>query len=297
MEGIQKLEKIGGGGTSARAYKARDIDKGTIVFLKKIRLDVEHAEQSGLPQHLLREISIHKSLNHPNVVTLYKVVKYEKKIAMVFEFVDQSLCDILSQHRSSGGLPIGLIKSYTFQMLAGIAFCHSQRVLHRDLNPQNILVDRTGTLKLSSLTLASIVRLTSTLTHEVVATWYRCPEILLGAKQYSTAIDIWSIGCIIAELASDEPLFPGAGPEIVQLILIFQLLGTPTEETWTGVTQLRDYNPMFPRWHAKGLGEQLPRLDGEGVALLARTLTYDPARRISAGEAMDMPYLHEADDR
>ena len=240
---------------------------------------------------------IHKALKHPNVVELYNVVKCEKKIALVFEFVDQSLCDVLCKHRLSGGLPTSLIKSYTLQMFTGIAFCHSQRVLHRDLKPQNILVDRTGILKLSSLNFASTVRQTSTLTHEVVGIWYRCPEILLGAKHYSTAIDIWSIGCIIAELASDEPLFPGAGPEIVQLILIFQLLGTPTDEEWPGVTQLRDYNPMFPRWHAKDLAALLPRLDGEGLALLARTLTYDPARRISAAEAMGMPFLHEADDR
>ena len=293
MEGFQKLERIGCS-TSARAYKARDRAKGNFVFLKKIRLD---EEQIGLPQNMLREISIHKTLSHPNVVELYKVVKCERKIALVFEYVDQSLCDILCKHRLSGGLPTSLIKSYTFQMLAGIAFCHSQRVIHRDLKPQTILVDRTGILKLSSFTFASIIRPTSTLTHEVVTIWYRCPEILLGAEHYSTAIDIWSIGCIIAELASDEPLFPGAGPEIVQLILIFQLLGTPTEETWAGVSQLRDYNPLFPRWHAKDLGALLPRLDAEGVALLARTLTYDPARRISAAEAMGMPYLHEADER
>ena len=294
MEGFQKLQKIEGSGTSSRAYLARDIKTGNSVFLKKIRIDVE---QTGLPQLVVREISIHKALKHPNVVALYDVVRCEKKIALVFEFVDQSLCDVLSKHRASGGLPTVLIKSYTMQMFAGIAFCHSQRVIHRDIKPRNILVDRTGTLKLSSLTFASTTRPTSTLTHEVVTIWYRCPEILLGAKHYSTAIDIWSIGCIIAELASDEPLFAGAGPEIVQLILIFQLLGTPTEETWAGVKQLRDYNPMFPRWHAKDLGAQFPRLDEEGVALLARTLACDPARRISAAEAMDMPYLHEADDR
>ncbi len=294
MEGFLKLEKIEGCGISTRSYKARDVKKDNIVFLKKIKLDVE---QNGLPQLVEREISIHKALKHPNVVALYEVVRCEKKVALVFEFVEQSLYEVLCKHRLSGGLPTGLMKSYTIQMFTGIAFCHSQRVLHRNLKPQNILVDRTGTLKLSSLTLASTFRQTSTLTHNVVGIWYRCPEILLGAKHYSTAIDVWSIGCIIAELASDEPLFPGAGPEIVQLILIFQLLGTPTEETWAGVTQLRDYNPMFPRWYAKDLAALLPRLDGEGLALLARTLKYDPTLRISAAEAMDMPYLHEVDDR
>jgi serine/threonine protein kinase len=287
------LETINKRKSAHRRYKALENETGKLVHLKRVNLK---GDGTGISYTVLREISFHKSLRHPRVVELYDVVTSGTDISLSFEYVDRTLYDEISSHQSSGGVPVLSIKKYIHQILQGVSFCHAHGVMHRDLKPQNVLIDSHGCIKLSSFSLSRTFVNNRTYTHEVVTLWYRCPEILLGCLHYSTSIDIWSIGCIIAELASDGPLAAGKC-EIEQLLLIFQLLGTPTEEVWPGVSQLRDYNPIFPRWLPKDLSAVLPRLDEEGAALLARTLAYDPARRISAAEAMDMPYLHEADDR
>lgn len=115
-----------------------------------------------------------------------------------------------------------IIKSYLYQLLNGLRFCHSRRVLHRDLKPQNLLIDKEGSLKLADFGLARAIGIpVRTYTHEVVTLWYRSPEILLGSKHYSTAVDIWSVGCIFAEMATKVPLFPGDS-EIDEIYKIFR---------------------------------------------------------------------------
>ncbi|XP_068833484.1 cyclin-dependent kinase 3 isoform X4 [Capricornis sumatraensis] len=125
---------------------------------------------------------------------------------------------------------------------------------------------------------------------KVVTLWYRAPEILLGCKFYSTAVDIWSIGCIFAEMVTRRALFPGDS-EIDQLFRIFRTLGTPSEAMWPGVTQLPDYKGSFPKWTSKGLEEVVPSLEPEGQDLLLQLLQYDPSRRISAKAALAHPYF------
>ena len=136
----------------------------------------------------------------------------------------------------------GRVQSYLKQLLLGIAYCHSHRVLHRDLKPQNLLIDRNNNaLKLADFGLARAFGIPiRTYTHEVVTLWYRAPEILLGSKHYSTPVDVWSIGCIFSEMSNQRPLFPGDS-EIDQLYKIFQMLGTPDEENWPEVSHLPDY--------------------------------------------------------
>jgi serine/threonine protein kinase len=294
IERYKKVEDIESYGFCGRTYKARDLLKFRFVFVKRVRLG---SEQRKIPTYADREIRVHQRLKHPNIVRFYEAILFDEHINLVFDFLDQTLQDLLDQHRTSGGIPSDSIISYTYQMFRGIEFCHSQGILHRDLKPRNMMIDHDGTLKIGSFSLARFEGQKNALTREVVTLRYRCPEILLGADQYSTAIDIWSIGCIIAELASRKPLFQEADAEVVQLFLIFRLLGTPTEETWPGVTKLRDYNPMFPDWPPKHLGSLFPRLDAHGLDLLAQTLAYDPERRISAAAALDMPFLHEVDER
>jgi cyclin-dependent kinase 1 len=287
------LEPIAGRDFDSRKYKARDSQTDSLVLLKKFKLQ---GDDNGIPYSVLREISVHQTLRHPRIVELHDVVMSGKYIQLAFDYTERTLHDEICRHKSSGGVPTLSVKKYIYQILQGVAFCHARGVMHRDLKPQNIMLESHGCVKLSSFSISRTFTDIRTYTHEVVTLWYRCPEILLGCVHYSTAIDLWSIGCILAELSGDEPLLAGTC-EIEQLLLIFQLLGTPTAEEWPGVTQLRDYNPIFPRWPPKDLSAVLRRLDGEGLSLLSRTLAYDPARRISAAEAMDMPYLHEADDR
>jgi serine/threonine protein kinase len=217
MEKFQKVEKIGEG-TYGVVYKAKDLTSGRIVALKKIRIE---ADDEGVPSTAMREISLLKELSsHPNVVHLHDVIHQNNKLYLVFEFVDQDLKKCMESMPNS--MEIFQVKSYLYQLLAGIAFCHANRVLHRDLKPQNLLIDSYGNLKLADFGLARAFGIPiRSYTHEVVTLWYRAPEILLGAKQYSTPVDTWSIGCIFAEMVNKQPLFPGDS-EIDELFRIFR---------------------------------------------------------------------------
>ncbi|KAB1265346.1 Cyclin-dependent kinase 3 [Camelus dromedarius] len=293
MDVFQKVEKIGEG-TYGVVYKAKNKETGQLVALKKIRLDLE---TEGVPSTAIREISLLKELKHPNIVRLLDVVHSEKKLYLVFEFLSQDLKKYMdstpaselplhlvkvrgkdAERRqaplgqphiySAGSFPCSLFQSYLFQLLQGVNFCHSHRVIHRDLKPQNLLINELGAIKLADFGLARAFGVPlRTYTHEVVTLWYRAPEILLGSKFYSTAVDVWSIGCIFAEMVTRRALFPGDS-EIDQLFRIFRTLGTPSEAIWPGVTQLPDYKGSFPKWTRKGLEEIVPSLEPEGKDLL-----------------------------
>ncbi|KAL1780238.1 cyclin-dependent kinase 3 isoform X1 [Sigmodon hispidus] len=287
MDAFQKVEKIGEG-TYGVVYKAKNKETGQFVALKKIRLD---AETEGVPSTAIREISLLKELKHPNIVKLLDVLHREKKLYLVFEFLTQDL----KKHMDSTPtpeLPLHVVKSYLSQLLQGLNYCHCHRVIHRDLKPQNLLINEFGAIKLADFGLARAFGVPMrTYTHEVVTLWYRAPEILLGSKFYSTAVDVWSIGCIFAEMVTGKPLFPGDS-EIDQLFRIFRTLGTPSEATWPGVSQLPDFKNSFPKWTRKGPEEIVPSLGPEGKdLLLSQLLQYDPSQRISAKTALAHPYF------
>ncbi|XP_037349512.1 cyclin-dependent kinase 3 isoform X3 [Talpa occidentalis] len=293
MDVFQKLEKIGEG-TYGVVYKAKNKETGQLVALKKIRLDLE---TEGVPSTAIREISLLKELKHPNIVRLLDVMHNEKKLYLVFEFLSQDLKKYMDSTPASE-LPLHLVKSYLFQLLQGVNFCHSHRVIHRDLKPQNLLINELGAIKLADFGLARAFGVPlRTYTHEeaafspqqVMTLWYRAPEILLGSKFYSTAVDVWSIGCIFAEMVTRRALFPGDS-EIDQLFRIFRTLGTPSEAVWPGISQLPDYKGSFPKWVRKGLEDIVPSLEAQGKDLLV-LLQYDPSRRISAKTALAHPYF------
>jgi len=298
MENFQKIEKIGEGAYGI-VYKAKDKITDQYVALKKIRLETE---SEGVPSTAIREISLLKELDHPSIVQLLDVVHAEQKLYLVFEYLDKDLKKHMDDHAASrkgidggsGGLPEPLVKSYLKQLLEGIAYCHSHRVLHRDLKPQNLLIDSTGRIKLADFGLARAFGVpVRTYTHEVVTLWYRAPEILLGSKFYSTSVDTWSLGCIFAEMLTRRPLFPGDS-EIDQLFRIFRTLGTPDESTWPGVSNLPDYKPVFPRWDPQSLSAVLPpTLSQEGRDIFCRLLVYNPSKRISAKQGLGHPYLQD----
>ncbi|EPZ32720.1 protein serine/threonine kinase [Rozella allomycis CSF55] len=285
-ETYRKIEKIGEG-TYGVVYKAIENATGNIVALKKIRLE---SEEEGVPATAIREISLLKELQHPNIVALLDVVNYEKKLYLVFEFLDLDLKRYMD--KCEGKLSPLIVKSYLHQLLKGIAFCHGHRVIHRDLKPQNLLIDTQGALKIADFGLARAFGIpVRTYTHEVVTLWYRAPEILMGSRHYSTAVDVWSIGCIFYEMANKKAFFPGDS-EIDELFKIFRILGTPSEQSWPGVSSLPSYQANFPKWPRINLAE-VCKLDHFGLDLLQKMLVYEPGQRITAKEALRHPYFDE----
>ncbi|KAL1845771.1 Cyclin-dependent kinase catalytic subunit [Paecilomyces lecythidis] len=307
MENYQKIEKIGEG-TYGVVYKARELTHpNRIVALKKIRLE---AEDEGVPSTAIREISLLKEMNDPNIVRLLNIVHADgHKLYLVFEFLDldlkkymealpvseggrgKALPDGSGMDMNRMGLGEAMVKKFMAQLVEGIRYCHSHRVLHRDLKPQNLLIDREGNLKLADFGLARAFGVPlRTYTHEVVTLWYRSPEILLGGRQYSTGVDMWSVGAIFAEMCTRKPLFPGDS-EIDEIFKIFRLLGTPDESIWPGVTSFPDFKASFPKWKRESTRALVPGLEENGLDLLDALLEYDPARRISAKQACMHPYF------
>ncbi|WOH16192.1 hypothetical protein DCAR_0935741 [Daucus carota subsp. sativus] len=222
-------------------------------------------------------------MQHDNIVRLMDVVHSEKRLYLVFEYLDLDLKKHMDTCPEFAKDP-RIIKMFLYQMLRGIAYCHSHRVLHRDLKPQNLLIDRrTNVLKLADFGLARAFGIpVRVFTHEVVTLWYRAPEILLGARQYSTPVDMVNL----------RPLFPGDS-EIDELYRIFRILGTPNENTWPGVTSLPDFKTSFPKWPAMELSTVVPNLDSDGIDLLSKMLCLDPSKRPSARSALKHVYFSD----
>lgn len=274
-------EKIGEG-SYGKVYKCLDRVTNTCVAMKIISWN---SRDEGVPASAIREVSLLRELQHPNVIRLLDIIPNDAKLHLIFEYLDKDLKRMLDQRAT----PImGMkLKNIMYQLLASLHACHRQRIVHRDIKPNNILVSRDErTVKLADFGLGRAFCLPlQTYTNEVMTLYYRAPEILLGEGRYLPSVDIWSLGCVFAELALGKPLFQGEG-EFTQLITIFQVMGTPTEELWPGVSQLPHYNTEFPKWGPTSLAIRVPTLDPEGVDLLSHMLRYDPTERISAFDAL-----------
>lgn len=285
METYVKLDKLGEG-TYATVFKGKSKLTDNLVALKEIRL--EHEE--GAPCTAIREVSLLKDLKHANIVTLHDIVHTPKSLTLVFEYLEKDLKQYMDD--CGGIMSMNNVRIFLYQLLRGLHYCHSRKVLHRDLKPQNLLINDKGELKLADFGLARAKSVpTKTYSNEVVTLWYRPPDVLLGSTEYSTQIDMWGVGCIFFEMATGRPFFPGSTVED-QLHLIFKTLGTPTEETWPGITTneifLSGRFPFYPREH---LINHSPRLDNSGLDLLERFVEFVVKDRISAWDAMRHDYF------
>ena len=289
MGKLDNYEELGewGEGTYGVVVKAKDKKTGELYALKRIKLE---SEDEGIPSTAIREIALLKELQHPNIVCLHDVIHAESSLTLVFEFLDKDLKKLMDE-AGDAGLDEIYIKSFLKQLLLGIDHCHSNKVLHRDLKPQNLLVNRDGVLKLADFGLARAFGIpVKNYTHEVVTLWYRAPDILMGSKVYSTQVDMWSVGCIFAEMITNKPLFQGASEED-QLDKIFKLVGTPDTEVWTTMKDLPLYKEDFPKYDPKEWSELVPELDESGLDLLSQFLQCEPANRVTAKNALKHPYL------
>lgn len=212
---------------------------------------------------------------------------------MLFELMDSDLSTYI---KDTGPLAADLIQSYLFQILRGVEFCHSRRILHLDLKPQNLLIDQVGNIKIADFGLTQMFNIPLSEKRKNVCTrWYRAPELLLGQKNYSLGVDIWSVGCTLAEIAKGAAFLPGDS-EIDQIYRIFQAFGTPFEEQWPGVTSLPFYRSDFPNWVGKEFDDTIKTsLGAKGTDLLAQMLQLNPIRRISARRALQHDYFENFD--
>ncbi|KAG6712623.1 hypothetical protein I3842_05G111500 [Carya illinoinensis] len=234
VDEFERLNRIDEG-TYGVVYRARDKKSGDIVALKKVKME---KEKEGFPLTSLREINILLSLHHSSIIDVKEVVVGSSldSIFMVMEYMEHDLKGLMETMKQP--FSQSEVKCLMLQLLEGVKYLHDNWVLHRDLKASNLLLNNRGELKICDFGLAR--QYGSPLkpyTHLVVTLWYRAPELLLGAKQYSTAIDMWSLGCIMAEFLSKEPLFNGK-TEFDQLDKIFRILGTPNETIWPGFSKL-----------------------------------------------------------
>jgi len=297
---FQKLEQIGEG-TYGKVYMAKNKENNDIVALKKVRMA---NEKEGFPITAIREIKILKELHHENVVQLKEIVtskatnKGKAGIYMVFEYMDHDLTGLMLNEGKQWKPSQAQIKCYMKQLLDGLHYCHSNNVLHRDIKGSNLLMDNDGRLKLADFGLARpyTEQQSNSYTNRVITLWYRPPELLLGAVQYGPSIDIWSAGCILAELLIGKAIFPGRS-EIDELELIFKLCGTPNQEVWPDVDKLPWWHMFKPQKEIKrNISETLSKIASypipkEALELVDKMLALDPKKRITASEALDSDYF------
>ncbi|KAK5847398.1 hypothetical protein PBY51_016528 [Eleginops maclovinus] len=284
------LEKLGEG-ANACVYKGVSRINGQLVALKEIRMKTEE----GVPFTAIREASLLKALKHANIVVLHDIVHTRDTLTLVFEYMQTDLGQYMSEHQ--GGLNSHNVRLLLFQLLRGLLFLHSQRVLHRDLKPPNLLLSFRGELKIADFGLARSQSVPGlVLSSEVVTLWYRPPDVLLGNTEYSSSLDIWGAGCIFVEMLQGAPAFPGERDRSGQLQEIWTVLGVPSEASWPGVCQLPEFNPerFLPSQPQKlrNVWKRLQQLPGKTEDLLDRMLKPPPLERISAQEALLHPYFH-----
>ncbi|XP_073129757.1 cyclin-dependent kinase G-2-like isoform X2 [Henckelia pumila] len=297
VDEFERLNKIDEG-TYGVVFRARDKKTGEVVALKKVKME---KEREGFPLTSLREINILLSFHHPFIVDVKEVVVGSNldSIFMVMEYMEHDLKGLMETIKQP--FSQSEVKCLMLQLLGGVKYLHDNWVLHRDLKTSNLLLNNRGELKICDFGLAR--QYGSPLkpyTSLVVTLWYRAPELLLGAKQYSTAIDMWSLGCIMAELLSKEPLFNGK-TEVEQLDKIFKILGTPNETIWPGYSKLPGVKVNFVKHKYNLLRRKFPAtsftgspvLSDAGFDLLNKLLTYDPDKRITAEEALNHPWFRE----
>ncbi|KAL5656283.1 hypothetical protein ACJX0J_035602, partial [Zea mays] len=281
-----------GSGTYSNVYKAIEVASGRVVALKKVRVDgVGEAESA---RFMAREIALLRRLgDHPNVVRLDGLVTSRLNTApslyLVFEYMEHDLTGLTACAAASARrLSLPQVKCYMKQLLSGIEHCHNNGVLHRDIKTSNLLVSSDGILKIADFGLATSYDPEDArpMTSQVITLWYRPPELLLGSTHYGVGVDLWSVGCVLAELLLGEPVFPGR-TEVEQLHKVFKLCGTPSEDYWE---KMKLAHPTFGPYE-RCLAEKFKDVAPSTLSLLETLLSIDPDMRGTATDALNSEFF------
>ncbi|CDP08611.1 unnamed protein product [Coffea canephora] len=285
---FEKIDKIGSG-TYSNVYKARDTITGKIVALKKVRFDNLEPESV---RFMAREIIILRRLDHPNVIKLEGLVtsRMSCSLYLVFEYMEHDLAGLAASPEIKFTEP--QVKCYMKQLLSGLEHCHKRHVLHRDIKGSNLLLDNSGILRIADFGLATIYdpNHKHPMTSRVVTLWYRPPELLLGATDYGVGIDLWSAGCILAELLAGKPIMPGR-TEVEQLHKIYKLCGSPSDEYWKKckLPNATLFKPREP--YRRCIRETFKDFPSSALPLIDTLLAIDPADRKTATDALKSEFF------
>jgi cyclin-dependent kinase 7 len=289
-----KVGKQLGEGTYAIVYLGQLRAKpSTLVAIKKIKVQKEYTE--GMAPDAVRELKHLQELQHPNIISLLSVFSSkDQNLNLVLEYLPLGDLEMLIRDVDHVRYGAADIKAWMGMLVRAVWFCHESFVLHRDIKPNNLLIAADGEVKLADFGLArGFADPHQIMTSNVITRWYRPPELLFGAKHYSGAVDIWSVGTVFAELVMRAPYMPG-NHELDQVKLICESVGTPNDENWPGVTKLPEYTvpsqiPVRGKdWYDMRFGT----VGSQGVDLLMKTLILNPKNRITAREMLRHPWWH-----
>lgn len=286
FDNFELKEQIGKG-EFGEVFRAEDVNSKKSYAVKTINL--KNIKQ-GIPSSAIREITILRQLNHPNIIRLHSLMNHDQTLYLVLDLCD---CDLRTYFlRNNHLLPISECKKIIFQILKALEYLNSKQIMHRDFKPQNILVSKTNNnftlIKIADFGLARMCNLPiENYTPEVVTRWYRAPELLLGSTKYNESIEMWSIGCILVETLTKKAFFPGKD-ETDQLKKVFDFFGRPRLEEWPECFELPNFKTLseMELSEKKEIAEYFSELGEPGIDLIERMLRLNPLDRISVEDAL-----------
>ncbi|KAJ8429667.1 hypothetical protein Cgig2_010406 [Carnegiea gigantea] len=290
MDKFLFLENLGEG-TYGMVCRALNKETGELVAIKTMKMNYSSWEQCLN----LREIKCLRKLNnHDNIVKLKEFILQEniQTLHLVFESMDCSLLHLI-KNRKDSGVPFSEseIRKFAFQVLQGLAHMHKNGVIHRDLKPENLLVSEETKIKIADLGMAKEVASSPPCTVYFCTRWYRAPEVILRCERYNSAVDMWAVGVIIAEMFTLKPLFPGKS-EADMMHKICSVIGSPTEELWArGMFLAKKLTYEFPRFPSTSMSVHVPSAGDDAISLIRCLCSWDPVKRPTAEEAMQHPFF------
>eukprot|EP01029_Cantina_marsupialis_P005446 TRINITY_DN1590_c0_g1_i4.p1 TRINITY_DN1590_c0_g1~~TRINITY_DN1590_c0_g1_i4.p1 ORF type:complete len:316 (+),score=50.82 TRINITY_DN1590_c0_g1_i4:68-1015(+) len=279
-----KVTKELGDGTYGTVFKAIDRVSGEIVAIKKMKKKFKSFEQCTQ----LREVKSLQKLNHPNIVKLKEVIRQSEMLYFVFEFMECNLYEVMKAREKL--FPEARIRNIMYQIFQGLAFMHKHGFFHRDIKPENMLC-KGDVVKIADFGLAREIRSRPPYTDYVSTRWYRAPEVLLRSTNYGASIDTFACGCIMAELFTLKPLFPGSS-EADQIYKICSVLGSPTVDAWSdGLRLANDIHFKFPQFVPTPMNSIIRNASPEAIKLINDLLKWNPASRSTASQCLQYPFF------